>query len=140
MIKSTIKLTLLVTTAVALAASPVLAAEKTDAKPKKEAANAPKAEASGRVVPFRGKITAKTDASITIGERTIEITSDTKIVKNGKPATLADAAVGDEVGGQYRTENNKMIARSLRIGPKPEGADKEAPKKSAAGKKEGAEK
>jgi hypothetical protein len=137
--KSIIKITMLVTTAVALAALPVMAAEKSSDKPKKEAPKS-KAEASGQVVPFRGKIASKTDTSITIGERTIEITSDTKIVKNGKPATLADAAVGDEVGGQYRTENNKLIARSLRIGPKPDGGDKEAPKKSGGEKKEGAAK
>ena len=138
MIKSITKLTMLVTTAVALAALTVMAAEKSADKPKKETPKS-KAEASGQVVPFRGKIASKTDTSITIGERTIEITSDTKIAKNGKPATLADAAVGDEVGGQYRTENNKLIARSLRIGPKPD-ADKEAPKKSGGAKKDGAEK
>lgn len=132
MIKSTFKYSVMLATALALAALPVLAADSKPAdkpqKPKREAGS--KAEATGQVVPFHGKIASKTDSSITIGERTIQITSDTKIVKAGKPATLADAAVGEEVGGQYRTDNNKLIARSLRIGPKPEAADKDATKKA----------
>ena len=50
---------------------------------------------------FNGKLSA-VDAkamTLTVGERTFEITSDTKITKDGKPATLAEGVVGETVGG-----------------------------------------
>jgi hypothetical protein len=77
---------------------------------------------SNQVIPFRGKLktvdaTAKT---ITIGTQTIQITSETKITKMGKPATLADGAEGDMVAGAYRKDaDGKLNAVSLRFGPKP---------------------
>lgn len=86
------------------------------------------------VVPFHGKINEidKAAKTINIGKekkRTIQITDQTKITKNGKPATLDDANAGDEVGGAYRNANGKLEASSLRIGPKPEGAVKASAKK-----------
>jgi hypothetical protein len=48
------------------------------------------------------------------------VTSETKIAKAGKPATLDDATVGEEVGGAYhQAEGGKMELMSLRIGAKP---------------------
>jgi hypothetical protein len=86
------------------------------------------------VVPFRGKINEidKAAKTINIGKekkRTIQITDQTKITKDGKPATLDDANAGDEVGGAYRDADGKLEASSLRIGPKPEGAVKASAKK-----------
>ena len=92
-----------------------------------------------RAIPFSGKINEidKAANTITIGKekkRTIHVTDKTKIMKNGKAATLADANVGDEVGGSYRTSaDGKMEAGSLRIGAKPEG---DAKPKSEKKKKE----
>ena len=75
--------------------------------------------------PFRGKLAAvdQTAKTITIGQSIYQITSHTKIMKAGKPATLEDAMVGDETAGYARpTEDGKMTATMLRLGPKPAGA------------------
>ena len=86
-----------------------------------------KKEATARAVPFGGKIASvdKQAKTVTVGKRVLQVTSDTKITKNEKPATLDDATVGEEVGGQYHQDaDKKMNLVSLRIGPKAE-----APKK-----------
>ncbi len=110
--------------------------EKKAAPDKKEPA-AKKASAH----PFHGKLAgvdmvAKT---IKLGKSTYQVTSETKITKDGKPATLADGVVGEEVGGYAKPlEDGKMVATSLRFGPKPEsGAEKkkEPSEKSAKEKK-----
>jgi len=77
-----------------------------------------------RAIPFHGKLDAKTDSSITIGKRTFEVSSETKLVKDGKPATLADATIGEDVGGSYLETDGKLIAKSVRFGAKPESAKK----------------
>ncbi|HMP82414.1 MAG TPA: DUF5666 domain-containing protein [Verrucomicrobiota bacterium] len=74
--------------------------------------------------PFRGKVGAvdKEAKTFTVGERTFQVTADTKIMKAGKAATLDDAVVGEEVGGAAKkTEDGKLIATSVRFGPKPTG-------------------
>ena len=94
-------------------------------------------------IPFSGKLNGidKAAMSITLDgkakKRTIRLTSATKILKAGKPATLEDAVVGDEVGGQLvRNSEGQEEALSLRLGLKPEGAaapskrSKEAPLQS----------
>jgi len=119
--------------ALALAASPLYAAEKMaagDAKTNTPAAS--KAERTGVVGPFHGTLTAKTDASFTLKERTFEITSTTKITKDGKPATLADAQIGESVGGQFRKDGGKLIALSVRFGEKPAEKAKAKEEKPAA--------
>ncbi len=109
--------------AIALALSPAIASaqQQTD-KPaaKKEKAGA----AANRAIPFHGKIDAvdKDAKTIKVGERVFQVTSETRITKLGKPATLDDAAVGELVGGSYvKGDDGKLNLRSLRIGPKPEG-------------------
>jgi hypothetical protein len=84
------------------------AAEKTDATSKKG-------------YPFHGKLAAidKAAKTFTIGKSTYEITSESKIKKADKPATLDDAVVGEEVSGYAKTgEGGKKVAASLTIGPK----------------------
>ena len=74
------------------------------------------------VLPFHGKLKAVDAAggTLSIGTRTFEINSETIIMKNGKPATLADGVVGDETGGAYKkTADGKLIITKLRFGPKP---------------------
>jgi hypothetical protein len=71
--------------------------------------------------PFHGKIAAVDTAamSITVGEMTIDVTSETKIMKNGQPATLSDLTVGDMAGGYYKKDDaGKMTATTLRVGAK----------------------
>ena len=73
------------------------------------------------VLPFHGKLKAVDVAAgtVSIGTRTFEINSSTIIIKNGKPATLADGVVGDETGGAYKkTEDGKLVITKLRFGPK----------------------
>jgi hypothetical protein len=84
---------------------------------------------STRGIPFRGKISKvdKTAKTITVGTtekaRTFQITSETRLMKAGKPAILDDAVEGEEIGGTYRkTEDGKLQALSVRLGAKPEQA------------------
>jgi hypothetical protein len=75
---------------------------------------------------FNGKLSA-IDAkamTLTVGERTFEITSETKITKDGKPATLADGLVGETVGGAYKKTDGKLIATSVHFGGKADGEKK----------------
>ena len=86
--------------------------------------------------PFHGKLKAVDIAArtITVGERTIQITSDTKIFKAGQPAALEDGVVGEEVGGAYRkTADGKLDATMVRFGPKP---DQDASRKEPRRKKQ----
>jgi hypothetical protein len=73
------------------------------------------------VLPFHGKLKAVDLAAKTfsVGVRTFEINSDTIIIKDGKPATLADGVVGDETGGAFkRTDDGKLMVTKLRFGAK----------------------
>lgn len=109
-----------------------VAAEKSSEK------KAEKSEkAAPRARPIAGKIEAvdKTMKTLTLsGEKkqVLVVTSETKIVKGGKPATFADATVGEEIGGSVVEENGKLILKSLRVGTKPEEAGGSADPKGPA--------
>ena len=106
--------------------------EKTSAAEKKSQPKGEKKEGRG---PFHGKLAAvdKKAKTITVGERTFQITSDSKLSKGGKPATLDDAVVGEEVSGNYqKSDDDKLNARTVRFGPKPGDENK----KAAGAKKE----
>ena len=97
-----------------------------DAAAKEQPAKAEK-EKKRRAYPFHGKLGAldKKAKSITLHgkekSRTFYLTEKTKIQKNGKPATLEDAVIGEEVAGSVLPdENGKLMLNRLRIGPKPE--------------------
>ena len=80
------------------------------AKPKKHESNV-----------FRGPVSAvDTKAmTLTVGKRTFEVTSETKITRDGKPAILSDIAVGDKVGGAYKkTADGKLAATTINVGKK----------------------
>ena len=73
------------------------------------------------VLPFHGKLKAVDAAAgtVSIGTRTFTITSESIIIKNGKPATLSDGVVGDETGGAYKkTADGKLVITKLRFGAK----------------------
>ena len=123
MTKQMIQFTLMGIAALAIAAMPLHAADEAKPeKPNKEAAA--EAGKANRAIPFRGKLASKTDSSITIGARTFEVTAETKIMKAGKSATLADAVVGEDVGGSYQDQDGKLVAKMVRFGPKPEAEPK----------------
>ncbi|HTB85041.1 MAG TPA: DUF5666 domain-containing protein [Candidatus Sulfotelmatobacter sp.] len=68
------------------------------------AATAPHHHAGG----IHGKVASVDTAAmtITVGETTIVITSETKITKDGKPATLSDIAVGDYVSAAGKKDDS----------------------------------
>jgi hypothetical protein len=71
--------------------------------------------------PFHGTVSAvDTKAmTLTVAKRTFEVTSDTKITKDGKPAVLSDIAVGDKVDGAYKkADNGKLAATTINVGKK----------------------
>ena len=75
-------------------------------------------------MPFGGKLKAidKVAKTITIdreNKNTFAVTSETKITKAGKPATLDEAAVGEDVGGLAVDKGGKLELLSLRLGAKP---------------------
>jgi hypothetical protein len=105
------------------------------AQEKKEGTTAPPAKEKKVNLTLHGKIAAvdKTAKTIKVGESTLQVTSTTKITKAGKPATLDDATVGEDVSVSYKkTEDGKSELLSLRIGPRPEKAT--APEKKPAEK------
>ena len=70
--------------------------------------------------------------TLTIKNRTFEVTSETKITKDGQPAVLSDIAVGDRVGGAYKkADDGKFSATTINVskqGGKAKGKEEE-PKK-----------
>ena len=70
---------------------------------------------------FRGTVSAvDTNAmTLTVETRTFDITSDTKITKDGQPATLGDGVVGQPVSGAYKKgDDGKLDATTIRFGAK----------------------
>jgi hypothetical protein len=88
-----------------------------------------------RAVPYAGKISAVDKAAGTVtlatksSSRTFVITSETKITKDGKPATLEVAKEGEEGAVSYVEKDGKYMANSLRVGPKPAEEPKTEKKK-----------
>ena len=106
--------------AMAMVGTPVaLRAQTTNAPAKK----GPAAKKPGNdQLPFHGNIKAidNTAKTLSVGKETFQITSETKIMKQGKPATLEDGEVGQAVAGSYKKEaDGKLNAVSIRFGPKP---------------------
>jgi hypothetical protein len=80
-------------------------------------------------VPFHGTITAvDTNAmTLTVEKRTFDITSETTITKDGKPAVLEDGAVGDKVRGAYKKNaDGKLDAVTVHYGGNADGKKKES--------------
>jgi hypothetical protein len=85
----------------------------------------------GGAGPFHGKLAAvdKMAKTITVGKRTFQVTSETKIKKAGKPATLSDGVVGEPVSGYVKpAADGKLMATTVNFGPK---ASENSSKKSA---------
>jgi hypothetical protein len=72
--------------------------------------------------PFHGKLVSidKVAKTIVVGKRTFQITSGTRIKKAGKPATLEDGVVGENVSGYVKPgPDGKLNATTINFGPKP---------------------
>ena len=88
------------------------------------------AAAAGKPFPFVGKVT-KVDAAAksfslngSKGDRVFVVDDATKITKDGKPATLADVTVGEDVRGSVVKAGETQTAKSLMIGAKAKPAAK----------------
>jgi hypothetical protein len=130
MIKTFGKITLAGILAAVMLGAPVrLFAEDNAPKPA-----APTAPAKPKAAFFRGKLAAVdtlnktiTVENKTVPKRTFEISSDTKITKDGKPATLGDGVIGDDVRGSYVTNaDGKFGVRNLVFGKPPTSTNKPA--------------
>jgi hypothetical protein len=122
---SLLKLGALGLLAAALAGSPAQLLAQTTNNPtatKKAAVTKKDAATKSKAAhPFHGKLAAvdKIAKTIKVGESVYQITSATKITKDGKPATLEDGVVGDPVSGYIKpTEDGKMPATTVRFGAK----------------------
>jgi hypothetical protein len=102
--------------------------EKKSPTPGASAAASPAAsgspmEKSNRPIPYHGKV-ASVDATaktFTVGTRTIKVTDQTKITKEGAAATMADIVVDEEVRGSYwKKEDGSLEAKTVKLGPKGE--------------------
>jgi hypothetical protein len=140
--KTTLRIAILSLLAAVLAAAPASSlAQNQDKKAEKAAAekkDAPAGDKKKGRPPLNGKIAAvdKQAKTVTIGQTTIQITSETRIEKGGKPATLDDVAVGEPATARVReTDDGKKIAVGLRVGPRPEGESKGEGKGKGKGKK-----
>ena len=90
--------------------------------------NQPVAEAKAKaprkrpdVTPFHGKLKAVDESAKTISVQnlTIQITPETRMDKNGVPATLADGVAGEIVSGGYRkTAEGNLVATVVHLGPR----------------------
>ena len=144
MTNSIARLTLLAFTSALLAGAPLpLRAQNTKAPADKPAgtpaADATKPEKPGKGGPFHGKLAAldKVAKTITVGKRTFQITSETRIKKAGKPATLDDGVVGETVSGyQKPAADGKLMATTVNFGPKPAPQESEKPKAAAPAEKQ----
>ena len=82
--------------------------------------------------PFHGNLATvdKAAKTIKLGKSVYQVTSETKITKDGKPATLDDGVVGEPVSGYAKpTDDGKMAATMVRFGAKAE--NKSAEKKNS---------
>lgn len=131
--KKQIALFALVASALLAAPAPLRAEDKPVKKTEAAETAAPKSKNAR--LPFTGKITAVDTAAstVTVGERVFNISSETKILKDAKPATLAELTVGEPVRGSYKKdEAGKLNAALVNAGAKPENV----PKKKKAEKTE----
>jgi hypothetical protein len=139
MIRSTLKLGLYCLIAAALSgASEKLQAQDMPSNVEKSQPNEPRSSKSG-LTPFQGKLKAvdKTAKTIAFGKTTVHVTDETKITKEGKPATLDDGVAGEPVAGNYKKgDDGKLIAAMVRFGAKPEAANEGVARKEKRAKKE----
>lgn len=123
MIKSILRFSLLGLLAFAVTGTPItLRAQETPTA----ATNKP-ATAAHSSRPFRGKVKAidATAMTITVANTTFQITSQTRITKDGKPAMLGDGAVGDNLSAQLKKDaDGKWTAVSVNFGAKAKPAAK----------------
>ena len=120
MTKKIAKITTLSLFTAVLVAMPVLSRAQDNNAPASPNQTAP-AKPQKHNPPFHGKLSAvDTNAkTLTVGTLTLQVTPDTKITKDGQPATLSDGVVGQRVSGSYKkTDDGKLDAVTVHFGAK----------------------
>jgi hypothetical protein len=129
MTKSILKLGLLGLLAAAVAAPIQLSAQDANAPATEKRETKAGGEKRKGQLPLHGKLKAvdQTARTLTVGQHTVRITSETKIMKAGQPATLADGVEGEAVTIVYRkTDDGNYEAIKVNFGPKEDkGGEKE---------------
>jgi hypothetical protein len=118
--KNLAKITLIGLCAAAVFVAPALSrAQDTSTNAAAAAATTP-APHKKHGIPYHGYLAAvDTNAmTITVGTMTLQVTSTTKITKDGEPAILADGVVGQPVSGSYRKTDDATNAVSIHFGAK----------------------
>jgi hypothetical protein len=116
------KLSVLILCAAAILVVPALtrAQDATNAPAATQTPPAKKhAATSSATLPFRGTVSAMdTNAmTLTVEKRTFNMTSETIVTKDGKPAVLANGVVGEPVRGAYKKNaDGKLDAVTIRFG------------------------
>jgi hypothetical protein len=135
MIKSIWRIGAVTLLAAAIAGMPLqlLAQSTNNPAPAKKSAAGEKDSAAKKkgAHPFHGKLAAvdKTAKTIKVGESVYQLTSETKITKAGKPATLDDGVVGEHVSGHAKpAKDGKMVATSVHFGAKADQKDSDKKK------------
>ncbi len=98
---------------------------------KKPAASETAKPAKKHATPFHGTVTAVdvNAMTVTLSNRVLNVTSETKIMKAGQPAMLADISVGEKITGQFKkNEGGQLDATVIHIGGKAKPAKKEKKK------------
>jgi len=99
-------------------------------KPKAPAAgSAPEKprQSHDRPAPFRGSVAAvdKAAKTVTVGERTFHISSETRLFNGNRPGTLDDVKVGDLISGNFvKGADGKLTAKMIRFGARPNSEGK----------------
>ncbi len=125
MIKNILKITTAGLLAISILALPVITSAQDTNAPTTEKKSKKKSAPTGH--PFHGKLAAvdKTEKTITVGSSVYAVTSETKIRKDEKPATLEDGVIGEECRGFVKTNSvGKVVIMSLSFGPKTDSEKK----------------
>jgi hypothetical protein len=132
--KHTAKISVITLCAAVILAVPALsrAQDTSTNAPAAGAQTAPAKKHSERsgTLPFHGDLTSVDTNAMTfvVGTRTFEITSDTRITKDDKPAVLADGVAGQPVSGAYKkNDEGKLDAVTVHFGGKAGGKKKTEP-------------
>jgi hypothetical protein len=116
--RTILKITGLAIFAAVIAGAPALSRAADINPPATTGTNAAAADATGPTK-FYGKVSA-VDASaktFTVGDQTFLIIGESQMTKDGKPATLADAVVGEPARGSYtKGTDGKLDITKVRFG------------------------
>jgi hypothetical protein len=109
------------------------AAAETPAAPAAPTPPAKKHSTKPTSLPFHGSVTAlDTNAmTLTVEKRTFNMTSETTVTKDDKPAVLSDGVVGEPVRGAYKkSADGKLDAVTVHFGGKADDKKKKDSKDS----------